>query len=247
MTAGFNDSMPPAEAVSDLSDNNAAEAVYIVVPAYNEQEVISEVVEGLLPHYSHIIVVNDGSSDATAERAASAGAMVVNHSVNLGQGAALQTGITYALELGAQYIITFDADGQHQPEDAQKMLEQMRASCTEVALGTRFSDSLSNVPAMRHMLLRLAILYTRWSTGLDVSDTHNGLRVFSKAAAEKLEIHQNGMAHASEILQFIADNDISYCEVPVSVHYTPYSVAKGQTNSASVRILADLFLEKFFK
>src|SRR5690606_171173 len=115
--------------------------------------------------------------DATAALAAEAGAMVVRHPVNLGQGAALQTGIEYALSLGAEYIVNFDADGQHDSSEIMGMVAALKESGTEIALGSRFLGGVENLPRSRRSMLKAAILFTRLTSGGSFTDVHNGFRV----------------------------------------------------------------------
>ena len=213
-----------------------------VVPAFNEGEKIREVVGLALPH-GDVIVVDDGSRDSTASAASAAGAHVLRHMVNRGQGAALQTGISYALNNGATHIVTFDADGQHRIEDALTMIQTLDAQDLDVVLGSRFLGEARNMPLVRRAVLGLAVLYTNITTGLKLTDTHNGLRVLSRRAALQMDIRQDRMAHASEILHIIADRKMRFIEVPIVIEYTAYSLAKGQSLGNSMRILEDIFLQ----
>lgn len=217
--------------------------VWIVVPAYNEERVIGAVLEELSGR--NIVVVDDCSTDTTKLVASKYPVHLLSHPVNLGQGAALQTGITYALLNGAEKIVTFDSDGQHSVSDIDKLLEALTKY--DVALGSRFleNSSTENLPTSRRVLLKCAALYTRASTGLRLTDAHNGLRALSKNAAEKIVITQNRMAHATQILQLIAYHKLSYTEVPVNIKYTEYSLAKGQKMSNSLNILWDSVAEIF--
>jgi glycosyltransferase involved in cell wall biosynthesis len=220
---------------------------WVVVPSYNEGAVIAATICNLLPVCPNVVVVDDGSTDDTAERSAAAGATVVRHPVNLGQGAALMTGVRYALDQGASFVVTFDADGQHRADDIIRMLAAALQSGAEVVLGSRFLESSSDIPPARAILLRLATLYTRLSTGLPLTDAHNGLRLLTRAAAQRLRIRQNRMAHASEILDWIASSRATVTEVPVRVAYTAYSIAKGQTAWSSLGILWDLWSLKLHR
>jgi glycosyltransferase involved in cell wall biosynthesis len=204
------------------------DSVWIVVPARNEAGIIGEVLAGLLRSYTNVVVVDDGSTDATGALANAAGAHLVRHPVNLGQGAALRTGITFALHKGAGYVVTFDADGQHRPADIAALLAALNASGADFALGNRFLGSATGLDSTRRRLLKLAVLFSRITTGLDVTDAHNGLRAFTRRGASVLRICQNRMAHASEILHEIAKSGLNFVEVPVNIDYTPYSKAKGQ-------------------
>jgi len=215
--------------------------VWIVIPAYNEAAAIGTVIGSLRAlGYSHVCVVNDGSADDTSRAAREAGAYVLDHVTNLGQGAGLQTGIRYALEKGARYICTFDADGQHSPSSVADLLAALERTQADVALGSRFLEKQSAVPLHRRLLLKAAIVFTRLHAKLDVSDTHNGLRLFTRAAAASIEIEQPGMAHASEILQKLGAAKMRFVEVPVEIAYTAYSKKKGQSGFDSVKILLDL-------
>jgi glycosyltransferase involved in cell wall biosynthesis len=222
------------------SEDTPMNSVWIVVPAFNEERTIQEVVLGLRRLYPDVIVVDDCSTDATAVLARTAGAHLVRHPINLGQGAALQTGITFALQRGASYLVTFDADLQHRADEIPALLDTLTKSGADFALGSRFIGSASDIDPSRRMLLKAAVLFTRLTTGLEVTDTHNGLRAMTRRGASRLQIRQNRMAHASEILQQIARSRLAYVEVPVTVRYTSYSKAKGQRLSNSLSIVLEL-------
>ena len=229
--------------------------IIAVVPAYNESSTIGFVVKGLRGRVDEIIVVDDGSKDNTYELAASVGAVALRHFLNRGQGAALKTGIDYALGLGAEIIITFDADGQHDVKDIEKLIEPITKGSADVVLGSRFKKFQSSkfkvqsygIPFFRFLILKLALIFTRITTGLKVTDTHNGLRAFSREAAQKINIQQDGMAHASEILEEIAKYNFRYIEVPITIHYTEYSKQKGQSSWNAFKILWDLVVGKISK
>jgi glycosyltransferase involved in cell wall biosynthesis len=214
----------------------------VVVPMFNEAQVIGEVVRELRRSFSHVVCVNDGSSDGSAAVAAAAGATVVSHATNLGAGAAFQTGVEFALRRfpDAQFVVTFDADGQHRVSDAVKMLCVARESGADVTLGSRFLEAPQRIPARRRLLLRAAVVFTRLTTGLPLTDTHCGLRVLNRRTAQVMKVRLPGMAHGSEILETIARSGLSYREVPVDVLYTEYSLRKGQRGINAVNILFDL-------
>lgn len=218
--------------------------VWVVMAAYQEERVIRTVVQDVIGAVGNVVVVDDGSQDMTAQEAEIAGAIVLRHPVNLGQGAALQTGIDYALTRGAKYIATFDADGQHQPKDIIRMLEAAEAHRVDVVLGSRFSGTAVGMPPARRILLRMAACFTRLVTGAKFSDPHNGLRLFTRYAAQSIRVQQNRMAHASEILEQIAKKRLSYIELGTTVYYTQYSKQKGQRASNAVNILLDLLLAR---
>jgi glycosyltransferase involved in cell wall biosynthesis len=192
-----------------------------------------------------VVVVDDGSNDSTAEIAGRFPVILLRHMTNLGQGAALQTGISYALKFpSARYIVTFDADGQHNPGDILRLVRACEDGSYDVALGSRFmrGGGAANISFGRILALKLAVLLTRLTTGLRLSDTHNGLRAFTRQAASRITITQNGMAHASEILNLITALHLRYVEVPVTINYSAYSVGKGQSFWNSINILWDMFL-----
>ena len=220
-------------------------ATFVVIPAYNEERVIADVVQELrhkLPELE-VVVVNDGSSDRTSRVLSRLAVHHLDHPINLGQGASLQTGISYALKRGARYIVTYDADGQHSPEDIPRLVEPIRRGECDVVLGSRFLGRQAvGLRLKRHVLLKAATYFTRLTTGLSLTDTHNGARAFSRRSAKRLEIEQNGMAHASEILEKIARMKFRWQEIPVTIRYTEYSQAKGQRASNMINILWDLFV-----
>jgi glycosyltransferase involved in cell wall biosynthesis len=211
-----------------------------VVPAFNEAPSVAEVVRGARAVADEVIVVDDGSADDTASAASAAGAVVARHDENLGQGAALQTGIEIGLRRGATHLVTFDADGQHRPQDALRMADRLDAEALDVVLGTRGGRRQAGMPLERFVLLRAGLVLSRLTTGLDLSDTHNGLRAFTAAAASQLEITQDRMAHASQILARIAKLRLAFAEEPVEVSYTRFTLGKGQSSLAALRIVADL-------
>jgi glycosyltransferase involved in cell wall biosynthesis len=218
---------------------------WVVIPAYRESEVIGEVISGLRGLCQQIVVVDDGSKDRTGSVALAAGAVVLTHIVNLGQGAALQTGIEYALRHQAQYIFTFDADGQHTPDSLGSMAETMQRTGADVVLGSRWLGAAESMPPFRRLVLKLALVFTRFHSGLNITDTHNGLRLFTAAAAELIRITQPRMAHASELLDQIGALGVKYAETPVTVRYTNYSLRKGQKLSGAVRVLVDIFYSRW--
>ncbi len=220
--------------------------VWLVVPLYDEATVIGEVITEALAVFPHVVCVDDGSRDGSADLAQAAGAAVVRHPVNLGQGAALQTGFDYALgDPQMRYVVTYDADGQHQLRDVEVMVERIRRGDVRVVFGSRFLDERSRPTALKRLVLRTAVAYTNLTTGTRLTDAHNGLRVLHRDVVERLEITQNRMAHASEIVAQIGalrfdGRQVAYAEEPVHILYTDYSRAKGQSLWNAVNILAEL-------
>ena len=206
--------------------------IWIVIPAYNEEKRIVEVIEGLKKTgYLNIVVIDDCSKDHTFQKANLTGVIVLKHVLNLGQGAAIKTGIEYALEKGAEIIITFDSDGQHQVEDLPSLIYPLEEKEVDVVLGSRFLHKKSNTPFIRKLFLKGGALIFRLMYGIKLTDSHNGLRALSRKAAKKIQITQNRMEHASEIVEEISKQKLRYLEVPVTIKYSKASLEKGQKTS----------------
>lgn len=219
--------------------------IWIVVPAYNEEKNIVQTISGLLSHgYKNIVVVDDGSSDNTVKLAKQAGAEVVSHEINRGQGASLQTGHEYVLLRDAQIIVDFDADGQFDAKDIALAVSKIQENKFEVVLGSRFLIDNPEVPfTKKYFILPLARLINGLFTGVKLTDAHNGFRVFSRSALEKIRITQDKMAHNTEIIAQIRKNKLHFEEVPVRVKYLTY----GQSWRGGLEIIKDLIVNFFIK
>jgi glycosyltransferase involved in cell wall biosynthesis len=212
---------------------------WVVIAAYNEAAVIEGVVASVIAEGWQVVVVDDGSADATSARARAGGATVLRHSINLGQGAALQTGIDYAIRRGAANIVTFDADGQHDPADIPAIVGALEDH--DIALGSRFLGTVEGATQRRMAFLRAAVMLSNRMAGLKLTDAHCGMRGFRATAAPRLRMTQDRMAHASELLKKVQASGLSYVEVPITIRYTEHSKAKGQSGFQSIRILFDYF------
>jgi glycosyltransferase involved in cell wall biosynthesis len=215
--------------------------VWIVVPAFNEASVIGDVVADIRSVFDHVVLVDDGSKDNTGDIALRAGAHVVPHPVNLGQGAAIQTGVEYARsQPGAQVFATFDADGQHRLKDVVRMIDRLTADDVDMVVGTRFAEpTASKPPPLKRIILRMAALVSPSSRQLGLTDAHNGLRVFNRKVADRLNITMSGMSHASEFITLAVENGWRVVEEPVEILYTDYSKSKGQPLLNGVNIVFD--------
>ena len=231
----------------NASQECSVDSLLVIIAAFNEERAIAEVVSPLRQRGYDVVVVDDGSRDATSARASDAGATVIRHPINLGQGAALQTGIEFGIRSGYSLFVTFDADGQHDPGDIPVMMEMLRERGVDAVLGSRFLGGTIGMTAGRRLLLKAAVAFTRLTTGLALTDAHNGLRLLSRKAASFIELRQNRMAHASEILDQISESQLTFVECPVTIRYTEYSKAKGQSGLNSVNIILDLFLQRLRK
>lgn len=222
--------------------------VAVIIPAFNEGSAVYETIQGIPDDFENIICVNDGSSDDTAAQISKTRATLVSHPINLGQGAALQTGIEYALlDPGVKYFVTYDADGQHRMEDVRKMIKHLKAKKLDIVLGSRFLGNAENITPGKKRILKLAIRFSNLTTGVKLTDTHNGLRVFNRFAAENLQLKMPDFSHASEIIERIAQKGLSYEEAPVTIVYTDYSRGKGQSMINAVNISFDMLFNKVVK
>lgn len=218
--------------------------VWVVIPMYNEGSIVYSVVSDLLSRFDNVVCVDDGSTDDSVGEALRGGAVVVRHPINLGQGAALQTGINFALaQPRTSYIVTFDSDGQHSVADAERMVHRLRHEAIDIVIGSRFLDGRSNASPLKRVVLKTAVLFERITTGIKLTDAHNGLRAMNLKAANKIRITQNRMAHASELVAQIAACQLRYVEEPTQITYSAYSKAKGQSLWNSFNILTDLFFK----
>lgn len=224
------------------------EDMWLIIPCFNEGSVVRGVIEHARKTFPNIVAVNDGSSDNSAQEIHLGGAHLVNHPVNLGQGASIQTGIEYAsMQPGAKYFCTFDADGQHQVHDVIAMLDKLKAEDLDIVVGTRFGEGHTqetNVPWIKRVVLKTVVFLSPTSRKLGLSDAHNGLRVFNKKVADTVDLRMNGMSHASEFVEKILENNWRVGELPVDILYTEYSMSKGQSLFNGVNILADGLVRK---
>ncbi len=223
--------------------------IAILIPAYNEKTSIDSTLRAVesvfaqhLPSEKLAFVLVDDGSQPPLSFPERAGVHRLRHLINLGQGAAIQTAITYARDrLRADAFVTMDSDGQHDPSDLPALLDPVLEGSTDIAFGNRFGAlSAEGIPATRKTLLKAATAFERLLTGLRLNDAHNGYRAFNRKAAQALEIQQNRMAHATEIKQKVARHRLRYAEVPVRIRYTDETLAKGQRNLGSLVILKDL-------
>ncbi len=223
------------------------EDLWVVIPAYNERGRIGAVLDELLQYVNNIVVVDDGSTDDTSADILSRPVWLLQHKHNLGQGAALQTGIDFALARGCSHIITFDSDGQHCPEDIGTLYDAIETHHSDFALGSRFLGKAEGIPLARRLMLKAAVVFTRILSGMALSDTHNGIRAMTRRGARSIHITANRMDHASELIDQIGKSRLKYVEVPVTIRYSTASLEKGQKTSAAIRLGLKLLLDKVTK
>lgn len=221
--------------------------VAIIIPVYNEAKVIGGVLASVLKQFKYVVCVNDGSRDDSSLEIAKTDAYLVEHPINMGQGAALQTGVEFARQLPVDYFVTFDADGQHRIQDVKTMLKEIKTGKYDIILGSRFLGEAVGMKTSKRIVLKMAVQFSNITSGLRLTDTHNGLRVFNRTVAEGMQITLPDMAHASEILEIVAEKKYRYKEIPVTIEYTDYSRAKGQSIINAVNIGFDTLLRKISK
>ncbi|MCK7637395.1 glycosyltransferase family 2 protein [Corynebacterium sp. CCM 9187] len=242
------DTVSPDTAGTDGAVSPDHGDTWLVVPCYNEGTVIGDVIRAARETFPNIVAVNDGSADNSDVAIHAAGAHLVNHPVNLGQGAAIQTGVEYArAQPGARFFVTFDADGQHQVKDVLAMLERLRTEPLDIVVGTRFGRPRAEgdqVPLLKRLVLRTVVMLSPRAKRMGLTDAHNGLRAFNRRVAEELNIRMNGMSHASEFVTQIDERGWRVAEQPVDILYTEYSMSKGQSLINGVNILADGLLAR---
>jgi glycosyltransferase involved in cell wall biosynthesis len=223
--------------------------IFVIVPVFNEATVLEQTLASLTACGYHIILVDDGSTDDTEKIAAKYPLVYLRHCLNIGQGAALRTGMLAAEYLQADIIVHFDADGQHDAHDIQRLIEPLLQNHYDIVFGSRFlnCETSQPIPFSRKLILQAA-RYVNWLFyGILFSDAHNGLRAMNRMAFEKMIFTQNRMGHASEILHLVMKNKLRYIELPVTINYTNYSQKKAQSIFNSVNILFDLIFKKLYK
>jgi glycosyltransferase involved in cell wall biosynthesis len=214
-------------------------SVFVVIPVYNETPEVLSAVIGQFPPDHFLVIVDDGSDepiDISRENAE-----LLRHEANKGQGAAIRTGIQYALENNASLIATFDADGQHRFSDLQRMEAAMAEGKYDVVLGSRFNSATVGIPLLKRLVLKGGVLIQNTIFGVRLTDAHNGLRLLSRKAAEKIRIREDRMAHASDIIYQLKLNRLSFTEIPIKVEYSSYAIKKGQSMFNALAILVLIF------
>jgi len=214
---------------------------YIIIPAKDEAERIGKVIlSAQACGFPHIVVVDDGSRDKTADVVQRCGATLVKHRINLGPGAATQTGIKYAILQGAINIVTIDADQQHFPEDIKGLVEKLEADNLDIVLGSRFLMN-NSIPYSRLAFNKVANMVSRLATGIRVTDSQSGMKAFTAEFAKKSELQFNGFEFCVEMLRNIKVHKARYAEMPIRVMYSKETMEKGQSFMVGVRMLNKIF------
>ncbi len=222
--------------------------IFVIVPGFNEATVIRRTVEQLLLKKYTVVVVDDASADNTREALLNLPVHYLRHRINLGQGASLGTGISFALAKNAHIIVSFDADGQHDANDIEKMIHCLQQTNADIVFGSRFIEgATTNAPLLRKMVLKTARFINYLASGILLTDANNGLRVMTRDTASKMKITENRSSHNAQVQSFIHRHKLRYAECPVNISYSDYSKKKGVQNISSIRILYDLILYKIFR
>jgi len=213
------------------------------VPAKDEAGRIGGVLHQILDNgFNNIIVVNDGSKDKTAEVAKSFNVTVLDHLINLGAGAATQTGIEYALLQGADVIVTIDADHQHMPSDIDLLVNTLQQKQVDIVIGSRFLKKDNNIPSTRVLYNKIANIVTYIVTGVLVSDSQSGMKAFTSGFAQKSKLNFNGFEFSVEMIRNIKVNNAKVVEIPIKVIYTKDTLSKGQNLLTGIRMLRKILL-----
>ena len=219
--------------------------IIAVIPAYNEEKTIGNIIKQTQNYVNDVIVIDDGSSDKTNEIAKKSEAIVYRHFLNQGLGAALKTGIIAALKKQADIIITLDADGQHNPQDIPRIIKPILDQEVDFVIGSRITNN--KMPFKRRIYNKIANLITFFFFNIRVKDSQSGFRAFTKEAAQKIDIKTRGMEISSEIVREIKKNKLRIKEIPIQSIYTEYSLSKGQNFLKGVETFFRLILYKIIK
>jgi glycosyltransferase involved in cell wall biosynthesis len=218
--------------------------IFIIVPAYNEEEKIAEVLSNLTNNYENIVVIDDASQDKTTDIIKKFPVTLLEHKINRGQGAALETGNQYAFDNGADIIVHFDADGQFLVNEIEDLIKPIIHEGYDIVLGSRFLEKKSKMPWFKkHVIHFIARIINRIFFGIKMTDPQSGFRAMSVDAARKIEIEQDEMAHCSEILHKAFKYKLKIKEIPMTVIYHRF----GNNFSGGLKILKDLIFKKIVK
>jgi len=217
------------------------DSVFVVMPAKDEAPRVGKVINGILANgYKNVIVVNDGSMDQTEAISSNLGAIVLNHPINLGPGAATQTGIAFALQMGAKVVVTIDSDDQHKSSDIDKLVGRLLETNADFVIGSRFLKESNEIPKQRIFYNKVGNFITYLLTGLKVSDSQSGMKAFKAEFAEKWELTCNGFEFCIEIIWHAQHHNAVIEEVPIHVTYTAETMSKGQNILSGFRMLGRL-------
>lgn len=226
---------------SEEIDTSKFEQIWILVPCFNESKVINQTISELSKYFQNILVVDDGSTDNTTNLLKSLNATVLQHPINLGQGAAVSSGFEFISRIdNSKAVITFDADGQHSVNDAVTFANEILSSSEDIIFGSRFIHHEKNVPFIKRLVLKIVTKISNVILKMNLSDTHNGLKAIKIDALDKIKLKTSNYAFESELLAKVSKLGLSYRELPSDIIYTEYSKTKGQSLRNGMRILESL-------
>ncbi|MCK5211670.1 glycosyltransferase family 2 protein [Candidatus Parcubacteria bacterium] len=225
-----------------------AKRVFCIIPAYNEEDNISSIIQSVGKYVDEVVVVDDGSDDRTARIAEEEKAIVLRHVINRGQGAALETGNQYARKKQADVVVHFDADGQFKPDEIDKVISPVKSGEADVVFGSRFLGQASNMPWLKkHVIFPIARIISKLFWHANLSDPQSGFRAFNKKFLGQLQIENDGSAHCSEIIIKAFALNMKIKEVPITVSYNNFgqSIFGGKGRGmGGVQIIKDLIISK---
>jgi len=191
----------------------------VCIPAFNAEKKIGDIVKKSLQYVDEVIICDDGSTDNTAKIASKSGARVLSHKKNRGYGAALVTMFDHARKEDTDVMITLDGDGQHDPEEIPLFLKALDENKVDVVIGSRFLNNKTKQPSYRQTGIKVITSAVKLGNKLKITDAQSGYRAYSKKAIERIHPTETGMAASTEILHKISNNELSLCEVPITVSY----------------------------
>ena len=215
--------------------------IFVVIPAKDEEKYVNQLFDKLLElGLRKIVLVNDCSKDKTKQYAELRPEVtVLDHIINLGPGAATQTGIAYALSKNAEIIATIDADLQHNPADIIRLVNHMYEHDCELVIGSRFIQN-NDIPLSRRIYNKIANIVSYFLTGLYLTDSQSGLKVIRSSLASSLNLNYDGFEFCMEIIKQAKVEKAKISEIPIDVIYTPETTKKGQNLQSGIRIVARL-------
>lgn len=206
--------------MAPITDNGKKLNVIVAIPCYNEEVAIGSVIIRSLKYANKVLVIDDGSEDKTGEIAKLAGAEVITHKTNMGKGAGIKDAFNYIKDTGADVLVVIDGDGQHNPDEIPALVDPILNGEADIVNGSRFLENNgNNVPGYRRIGQEILTAATNTGTRLNITDTQNGFRAFSKKTFGIFSFRQNGMAIESEMLIDAAQAGARIKEVPINVRY----------------------------
>ncbi len=226
--------------------NSGFSDVLIIIPAFNEETKVSDVISDLLNSgFKNIVVIDDGSRDKTCEKVQKTKAKLLKHPINIGVGGATSTGLEYARQKDFQYAITVDSDGQHDIKDIKKIANEIKKDECDFIIGSRLKN-MKNINGIRFYGNHFMDFATAILCGKYTEDTQSGLRAFNKNALSKIQPVSSGYEVSSEIIVQAIRGNLKISTIPIAAIYTEYSLKKGQKISNAIRVIRNLALNQRF-